>query len=108
MKIKINRFFIQKKGLFLQNKINHLKLNQMKSIYFSFGYMGTTIWNMITYKLCKLLPFIPTLECDLFKTFNNSKTPFIVRHSIYLGWLNFYFRISKTKGKWKFDNLSDK
>lgn len=79
----------------------------MKPIYFSFGYFGPSKWGRFTYNLCNLLPFIPTIECELFKTYYKSNKPFRVRHSIYLGFLKYYVRISKTNGKWKTENLTD-
>lgn len=80
----------------------------MRAIYFSFGYMDISKWNRFTYNLCKALPFIPTIECDLFKTYYKSTTPFIIKHSIYIGFLKYYYRFYKIKDKWRVENLSNK
>jgi len=75
----------------------------MKPIRFTFGYLNSNKIDLITYWICKKLPFIPTLDVDLFRS--HSK----IRHSIHFGILKFYYRIYKldTKG-WRFENLTDK
>lgn len=80
----------------------------MKNLYISFGYFGKSKFDRFSYWLCNKIPLIPTIELSLFKTYGNSEKPFIIRHSIYLGFLKYYYRIEKFKGKWRINNLTDK
>jgi hypothetical protein len=73
----------------------------MKTITFYFGYYGPSKLDRISYWLCKNLPFIPSLEIRLFSTGK-------VKHSIYLGIFNFYWRWYKINNQWRFENLSNK
>ena len=82
--------------------------NKLKNFYFSFGYRGDyTKLNLFTYNLCKILPFIPTIEMNLFKTYHNSDVEFDIKHSMHFGIFNFYCRLEKVKGIWKYKNLTN-
>ena len=75
----------------------------MKNISFSFGYYGTTRYEQITYKLCDKFKFLPSFYVQLFRTYHNSQTPFIVRHSLCFGVYKYMLEIRKVHGKWRID-----
>jgi hypothetical protein len=75
----------------------------MRNIKFYFGYMGKSKYSLVTYWICRKFPFIPSLELDLFQTYHNSKTEFVVKHQICIGWFKSMFEARKVKGKWRFE-----
>jgi hypothetical protein len=75
----------------------------MRNIKFYFGYMGKTRFDSITYWICNKFPFIPCLEVNLFRTYYNSNTYFVVKHQISIAWFKYMFEARKVRGKWRFE-----
>lgn len=79
----------------------------MKNIRFYFGYYGISKYSKFTWRLCEKLPFIPSVDLELFRTTKGGE-PCPLKHSIYIGWLKYYWHwsFSTKRNKWRFDNLT--
>lgn len=71
---------------------------------FTFGYDSNNKFDRFTYKLCKYLPFIPTVEVDIYRKYRTSNNYCPVKHIIVVQIFSYMWewRYFKKTQKWEF------